>query len=182
VSATNQNPWLSGSTALRPDLLYRLAGFTLLLPPLRARNGDVELLARAFTESFAVRHGDPEVHLDDSAVAMLRQYTWPGNVRELRAVVEHACVICRDATIRSEHVRAALDVHGQGPAATEQSTSSRTPPPHQGAGQTMGLRDVERELISRALDQHGGNVSRAARALQIPRSTLREKIKRYGLR
>jgi two-component system, NtrC family, response regulator AtoC len=173
TSATDRNPWTKDEALLRSDLLYRLAGFTVHLPPLRERIEDIETLGRHFLGLFQSRYeGAPKV-FSSAAMEVLSDHEWPGNVRELRAVVEHACIVSRGSTILEAAVEEALATHRyerQRPAA---ATRVR---------QGQGLRDVERELILSTVEQTGGNISQAARVLDIPRSTLRAKLKRYRTR
>jgi DNA-binding NtrC family response regulator len=175
VSATNRNPWLASSSTMRPDLLYRLAGFTLRLPPLRERTGDIPILARRFVAAFAERYAAPRLHLTQEAVELLDAHQWPGNIRELRVVTEHACIVCHGGAITPADVRSALAArrHGSEPSATRNGALE---PPRPTTGR--GLRDLEREIILGALNANSGNISRTARQLGLPRSTLRAKLKR----
>jgi two-component system, NtrC family, response regulator AtoC len=175
VSATNRNPWLASSSTMRPDLLYRLAGFTLRLPPLRERTGDIPILARRFVAAFAERYGAPRLRLTQEATELLDAHQWPGNIRELRVVTEHACIVSHGGAITPADVRAALGArrHGGEPSAVRNG-AVEAPRPTAG----RGLRDLEREIILSALSANSGNISRTARQLGIPRSTLRAKLKR----
>jgi two-component system, NtrC family, response regulator AtoC len=175
ISATNRNPWLSSCQALRPDLLYRLAGFTLRLPPLRERTGDIPILARHFVAAFRERYGTPQLRLSSEAVELLEAHQWPGNIRELRVVTEHACIVSRGAAITAADVRAALGVHRQ---SAGENAVVRTAPREAELPPSRKLRDLEREIILNALDANEGNISRTAKQLGIPRSTLRAKLKR----
>ncbi|MFO0548601.1 MAG: sigma-54 dependent transcriptional regulator [Polyangiaceae bacterium] len=176
VSATNRLSSLSAAH-LRPDLLYRLAGFTISLPPLRERVHDIETLAREFLQAFSKRHNLDSVDLTEDALELLRGASWPGNVRELRAVLDHAAIVSTAGTLDAEHIRVAL---AQMPRLTRPSI---TPPSEPKVPvQSNSLRDFERDLIVRAWADHGHNLTRAARALDLPRSTLRDKLRKLGLR
>jgi DNA-binding NtrC family response regulator len=176
VSATNRNPWVANSGELRADLAYRLAGFTIRLPPLRERTNDVELLTAHFLESFRERYGTIGIAVSDAAMELLSAHDWPGNVRQLRAVVEHACIVCRGGCIGPGDIRAALGTHAT-PDPCSPPADPGVPEP-QTPGGSGRLRDIERELILKTLEATGGNVSRSAKKLGIPRSTLRSKLKR----
>lgn len=104
VCATNRNL----ETNLRPDLHYRLAGFTISIPPLRERIGDIGVLARTFLSQFTQRHDRGAKRLTDAAIETLRTHDWPGNARELRAVVERAAILSRGVVVESSDVVAAL--------------------------------------------------------------------------
>ncbi len=178
VSATNRG--LSGkSSGLRSDLQYRLSGFTVVLPPLRERVPDIDELAQAFLRAFGARHGVGNLAFTDEARAALRAHPWPGNVRELRAAVEHAAILSSHSTIGTDEIRAVLD---------RQPRSRSTLPPSQRIPSmfpveppTARLRDVERTMIQRAFEENAQNLSKTARQLGIPRSTLRDKLRRYGV-
>lgn len=192
VSATNGG--YTGESPLRPDLFYRLAGFTISLPALRERVEDVPILAIAFLDAFTSRHGLPPLRFSDEAFAVLQQHGWPGNVRELKSFVEHVAIVARgpvvtatdveinlasqprqarpssDRMMAAAPVAVASAVHA-GNAARVQDVP---PPP----SSQLGLRSVERELIVRTFQECGGNLSLTARRLEIPRSTLRDKLRK----
>lgn len=155
----------------RDDLYYRLNGIRLEVPPLRERAGDVELVARHFL-ALANERSRKQVAFSDAAWSQLLAHTWPGNVRELRNVVDRAVALTPDgATAAGE----ALQLRAQGV-----SPGSRGPSgPH-----NAPLRvNEEREAIVRALRQHGGNQSEAARSLDgMKRTTLLYKIKKLDIR
>jgi DNA-binding NtrC family response regulator len=140
----------------REDLYYRLNVVALVLPPLRDRAGDVELLARTFVERIARGYGLPVPDLGPAAREVLRRYGWPGNIRELRNVVERAVVLSPPGTLMVE------------PPGSEAPAS--------GAGQALPfpapLRDVVRNAARAMLDLTGGNKSEAARRLGISRPRL----------
>ncbi|MCB9546939.1 MAG: sigma-54-dependent Fis family transcriptional regulator [Myxococcales bacterium] len=163
----------------RDDLYYRLNVVPLHLPPLRARLDDIPLLVDHILARYAVRLGRTIEGLDTAAMQVLLQYAWPGNIRELENVLERTLLFCDGPVIRRDDLPAELR-EGAGPVA-----ASPAPP----AGVT-GLKDavklttqrLEREMIERALDETGGNVTRAARKLEISRKSLQTKMKELGLR
>jgi DNA-binding NtrC family response regulator len=141
----------------REDLYYRLNVVVLVLPPLRDRAGDVELLARAFVERIARGYGLPVPELGAAAGEALRRYPWPGNIRELRNVLERAVVLSPPGTLEVEKL-------GDGvPAATGSTQTLPFPAP---------LDDVVRTAARAMLDLTGGNKSEAARRLGISRPRL----------
>jgi DNA-binding NtrC family response regulator len=184
VSATHRRSQMTES--VRKDLFFRLAGFTIRLPKLSARPMDLPVLADHFLRSFAARYHREPRRLLDRACDELERHSWPGNVRELRAVVEHAAILAGPAPIEAAHVRMAFDSRLSMPPSTlpppmrlEMSEASNPAPPPR--AEPRSLQEMERELIEQALREHEGNVSRSARTLGIPRSTLRDKLRRYGL-
>jgi DNA-binding NtrC family response regulator len=171
VAATNAD--LAARVAaqeFREDLYYRLAIFTIELPPLRDRREDVAVLASAFLESFARRYDRAVPVLPDETLALLEAHAWPGNVRELRNVVEQSAILCQGKALGPELLPRTLRLE----AAAEPDTI-RIP-------LNMPMKDVEREVIRRTLEANGGNKNRTARILGMSRRALYNKIARYGLR
>ncbi len=155
----------------RRDLYHRLAVLTLRLPPLRERGADVVLLAEHFLEQVCTDYGLPPRSLTDGARAALQTHGWPGNVRELANVLERAALLSDEATLGPE----TLGLSGGPGAAT-------APGPAPGGALRDMLESAERERLLEALRETGGNLSRAATLLQIPRNTLRYRMERHGLR
>ena len=155
----------------RPELYHRLATVVLRLPPLRARGHDVLELARHFLARAAADHGaEPKVLADDACAALLA-YSWPGNVRELANVLERVTLLEDGAVITAPMLD--LPASGGGRAAGE---------PTRWSGLSLGdLRRREREELIEALTQAGGNITRAAAGLGIPRNTLRYRMAKHGL-
>ncbi|MFO0567778.1 MAG: sigma-54 dependent transcriptional regulator [Polyangiaceae bacterium] len=180
VSATNQ-PRTAGG-ALRPDLYFRLAGFEIALPPLRERADDISILARHFLEQFSLRYPDEPRRLTSGSLETLKAHAWPGNVRELRAVVERAAVISSGGELTIATVRSAL-LDRAGSAWNHSSSgtfSIETAPPS--SASYASLPALEKDLILGTYERCGRNVSHAARQLGIPRSTMRDRLRRFGVR
>ena len=155
----------------RPELYHRLATVVLRLPPLRARGRDVLELARHFLARAAADHGVVPKTLADDACAALLAYSWPGNVRELANVLERVTLLEDGAVITAPMLD--LPASGGGRAAEE---------PTRWSGLSLGdLRRREREELIEALTQAGGNITRAAAGLGIPRNTLRYRMAKHGL-
>lgn len=174
LSATNRDPWDPRADRIRSDLTYRIAGFTVRLPALRERGDDIHELAENFLGAFEARHQVTGLRLDPAARELLTAHDWPGNVRELKATLEHAAILAPAGIIEPRHVRNALGVRRRETSA-QPLVGSALPTleePH------AGLRGMERQLIVAAMRQQDGNVSRAARQLGLPRSTLRSKLSR----
>ena len=142
----------------RADLYYRLQVLTITLPPLRERTAELPALAERFLPRGAA--------LTAAARAALVEYPWPGNIRELKNALWRAAILADGAPIAPEHL-------GLG------SLGTPAPGAHPAGART--LEASEREAIERALAATGGNKVRAAQHLGIARSTLNEKLKRYGL-
>uniref|UniRef100_A0A832MIK2 Sigma-54-dependent Fis family transcriptional regulator n=1 Tax=Eiseniibacteriota bacterium TaxID=2212470 RepID=A0A832MIK2_UNCEI len=164
ISATNRDLEKAVQEGtFREDLYYRLNVFTIFLPPLRERKGDIPVLAEHFVKRFARQRGMQPMAISPEAMDALVRYDWPGNVRELENAIERAMVLGRPPALRPED----LPFQVTGPAARP------------GTGT---LESVEREHIIRVLEDNHWNISRSAEILDIDRATLYHKIERYGLR
>jgi DNA-binding NtrC family response regulator len=149
----------------RSDLYFRISTIPLVLPPLRQRPEDIATLARHFLQRFALELGRAEMHLTDEAELSFREYPWPGNIRELRNVIERAVLLSRRDTLTREDLRFDAPL---GPAVVADESN-------------LTLNEVERRHIERVLRQEGGHVDRTAKRLGVPRSTLYQKLKQYGI-
>jgi two-component system, NtrC family, response regulator HydG len=147
----------------REDLYYRLSTFTMEVPPLRSRGGDVALLARHFVGEFNRRFGCTK-RLGAEAVEALERHGWPGNVRELLHTIESAMIVCDGEEIGAEHLR--LPGALAGAAAV---------------GKLGTLDELEREHIRTVLGATGGNRAQTARVLGISERNLYRKLKEQGL-
>ena len=162
VAATNKNlEALVKAGTFRPDLYYRLHIFCIDLPPLRDRREDIPLLVAHFLNKFCMLTSRPVPQISAEALQVLMNHEWPGNVRELENAVERALVVCRGPEIKPADF-------------SFQFQSGGVP-----TGRTLD--DVERVHIERVLRETDHNLSRAARILDIDRTTLYNKLKRYGL-
>jgi DNA-binding NtrC family response regulator len=171
VAATNRDLDEAVKTgAMREDLFYRLNVVQVRLPPLRERGRDVLLLAERFLEHFRRSIGKEVEAFTPEAERRLLSHAWPGNVRELKNVVERGVILCRSDAIGVEHLPAELG-GGAEPASGPVLDPDRI----------LTLEEVEKRHVARALEAKDGNRSQTAIALGISRSTLIEKIKKYGL-
>ncbi len=158
----------------RQDLYYRLSAASLGVPPLRDRREDIPLLARQFLERAAAAHGDGRprpTRLSPHAIEALLGYHWPGNARELEHVIEQAATLAGGEEIELKDIL----LPRQGPGARAPAPSERLP------GLTETIAGIERSLIDSALRRAAGNQARAAQFLGIPRTTLRDKMAKYGM-
>jgi len=168
VAATNRN--LEAAVAdgsFRQDLYYRLNVVHFHLPPLRARTGDIPLLMNAFLQEFATtaRRRPPEV--TPEAWAILERHTWPGNVRELRNAAQRLVVLDSDGRITAEDLSGALQ---RGFDAAPEDPAPR--PVAYARAQDEALHEFRASYVTRLLELHGGNVSRAAVTAGVSRRTL----------
>jgi DNA-binding NtrC family response regulator len=169
VAATNQVPTEAiANGKLREDLFYRLNVFSIHLPPLRDRREDIPLLARNFIEEFNRQDNRQVRGLAAETEKELERYHWPGNVRELRNVIQRAVVISSTGLIGAEHLPD--NVLRPAPAAAPTGGGSVTP-----------IREMERDMILRALEETGQDKRRAAQLLGISLKTLYNKLAKYGI-
>jgi sigma-54 dependent transcriptional regulator, acetoin dehydrogenase operon transcriptional activator AcoR len=158
----------------RRDLYHRISVTRLRVPPLRERDADIELLAERFNRQLAQRHGVPEKRFGAEVMTVLKTYHWPGNVRELRNVIESLVLTCAGTEVAIEDLPA--EILEASPAATDRNSAASPIAP-----EAASLDDFEHVAIKRALETSHGNLTQAARALGISRSTLYRKVQRYHL-
>jgi len=174
----------------RDDLYYRLNVVPLSLPPLRERGDDVPLLVEHIVKKFNQRLSKTVERVSDRAMVQLRAHTWPGNIRELENVLERTILFGSDREIDVDDLPG--EISGASAVGPDDSASHEAPVATEGLevdGETS-LKDivraetsrVERELIAKALDETGGNVTQAAKLLKISRKSLQMKMKEFGLR
>ncbi len=171
LAATNRNldAMVSNGT-FRADLFYRLRIVQLLVPPLRQRDTDIVKLARHFLAAQGVRYGRRDMHLAPEAEKVLCAHHWPGNVRELRNAIEQAVLLASGTEIGAVHFPFCASVAAPAAQAAD-------------AGEDQfNLLGVERELVEKALQRTGWNVTRAAKLLGLSRDTLRYRIEKHRLR
>jgi DNA-binding NtrC family response regulator len=151
----------------REDLYYRLQVMPILLPPLRARQGDVPLLAAFFIDRFNTEFRKKVRGLSPAATQLLEQHGWPGNVRELRNAIE----------------RAMLLAEGDRLEASDLTTLTRSVSPVQFKlpPEGVNIEEVERQLLVQALERSKGNQTQAAQLLGINRDQVRYRIEKFGL-
>jgi two-component system, NtrC family, response regulator AtoC len=169
----------------RSDLYYRLRVVTIDVPPLRARSGDAELLAKYFLAIHERRYGRSGMRFSDRALERIRKHLWPGNVRELRNAVEQAILSTPGDVIGEQNLGLGStnpvnpDVTVRPLEADETADLATGLEPFLPGPGTLD--EVERSLIGRALDQSHGNVTRAAKILGISRDTLRYRIEKHKI-
>ena len=163
------------SGEFREDLYYRLNVFSLTLPPLRERPGDIEIIAHHFL-AHETRDLQQPKRLSDDAIAALLVHRWPGNVRELKNVIERAAILCGDSlVVRAEHLmiqRRTAQPVSNGEARADSAGEIRIP-----CGGKL-LDEIEREAVALTLKITNGNQAAAARLLGISRPTLAKKMRR----
>ena len=172
VTATNKN--LEDSVKdgeFREDLYYRLKVMVIDVPPLRERQEDILPLAKLFLNRNNQEFNKNILGISTEAEKVLLYYSWPGNVRELKNVIERASILCQDNWLGPDHLPLELQMESE---ATHVETESEY-------SADFSLNEMEKRHILHVLKQNKNNKSRTARVLGISRSTLREKLRQYGL-
>ncbi len=162
----------------REDLYYRLNVIPIVLPPLRDREGDVELLARAFLQRCTARGGaDPDraPAFDPATLALLKEYAWPGNVRELHNVIERTAALADGPIICVEHLPERIIAARPDGSPLQEAASYKQ------AKQEV-VRSFERNFLLDLLKRHDWHMSNAAQEAGVDRKTVERMVKRHGLR
>jgi transcriptional regulator with PAS, ATPase and Fis domain len=166
IAMTNRN--LRDEVAagrFRQDLYYRIGVTTVRIPPLRERTGDTDLLVPHFNELLSRRHDLAPKRFDPAVLEAFRHHNWPGNVRELRNVIESLALMSDEPLI----------------TLADLPPDIVPPPAAPSAAPVTSLESLEHKAIEAAIASHSGNLTNAARALGISRTTLYRKMEQYGL-
>jgi PAS domain S-box-containing protein len=165
IAATNKNIRQKiEERNFREDLYYRINVIDIQVPPLRERGGDLDLITDQMLNQHNLINGTHKV-LSDEARAMLKEWHWPGNVRELENAIECAYYLAEGKIIKPEHLQSRIS----------DKTAVET------MNNVMSLKQLEAIAVKNALKYTGGNVTKAAKILDIGRNTLYDKIRLYGL-
>ncbi|KEO72432.1 sigma-54-dependent transcriptional regulator [Anditalea andensis] len=155
-----------GDNAFRQDLLYRINTVEIFLPPLRDRQEDIPLLAEHFLKSYSQKYRKSFKGFKGSAMQLLQRYNWPGNIRELQHAIERAIIMAEGDELDSR------DFFFLSSKPTNDKISNAN---------TLNLDDVEKNVIQKAIDKNGGNISKAAKELGLTRASLYRRLEKYGL-
>jgi transcriptional regulator with PAS, ATPase and Fis domain len=167
ICATNMPLYqMVNENKFRQDLLYRINTVEIALPPLREREEDIEPLVDYFLEVYCKKYKLPKKRITAGTLRRLQKHDWPGNIRELQHAVERA-VILSESNILEPHDFFMDD-------ATDRKDEDFTP-------DNMNLDEVEKMLVRKVIDKHGGNISRAAKELGLTRASLYRRIEKHGL-
>jgi DNA-binding NtrC family response regulator len=168
IAATNRNLMASvREMRFREDLYFRISTFHLRIPPLRERVDDIPVIANSLLRNLASDLAREQQELSRSAETLLKSYSWPGNIRELRNVLERVALTCDNRVIEAQDL--GLSHRASAPMLLSDAEPALT------------LAEMERQHIARVLHEEAGKVAQAAVRLGIPRSTLYQKLKVYGI-
>jgi two-component system response regulator HydG len=180
IMSTSENlTTLIDQGRFRQELYHRISVISLMLPPLRHRGTDVELLAESFRNHYAREFHKSVAGFTRDALEVLQKHDWPGNVRELAAAIQRAVALCNGPRITSNHLAPILN-HGR----QNRAGGSATPRPHLKMGVRPlkeALEEPEKRIIIQALQAFNWNRQETARVLDINRTTLYKKMKKYNL-
>jgi two-component system response regulator HydG len=176
MSTAESLPALIEQGGFRQELYHRIGVISLMLPPLRLRGTDIELLAESFRARHAHESRKAITGFTRDALDILQRHDWPGNVRELEAAVRRAVALCTGPRITSSQLAPIINHHLA-------RAGAGTPPPHLHTRihpLKEALEEPEKRIIIRALRALNWNRQETARVLGINRTTLYKKIKKYG--
>ncbi|MGY4385125.1 DNA-binding NtrC family response regulator [Pedobacter sp. UYP24] len=167
ITATNMplNEMVSKGT-FRQDLLFRINTVELVLPNLAQREEDIILLADHFLNTFSNKYHKNFLSINNKAKDILLNYYWPGNIRELQHVIERAVIMSDGTEITPGDLQLSPQKFGSG-----------SPVPQD----NMGLEEMEKMMVQKAIDKHKGNISRAATELGLTRAALYRRIEKFDL-
>jgi two-component system response regulator HydG len=176
MSSSDNLPSMVEQGRFRQDLYDRISVVCLKLSPLRHRAADIEALAEAFRGRFAREFGKNIIGFTQDALEPLMKYDWPGNIRELKAVIRRGVILCQGTRITSGHVASGLSYSrpSRGGAAPAHLPLAIRP-------LKEALEEPEKRIIIQALQALNWNRQETARVLDINRTTLYKKMKKYGL-
>ena len=149
----------------REDLYYRINTVTLQLPPLRERADEIEPLASLFIDRYAKKYRRDVTGISESAVELLHRCRWSGNVRELQNRIEQAVILAENEVLQSDDFQI-----------NDSELNTMAFPI-----QAESLEDAEEQVIRNAVKKYNGNLTLVAKALNISRPTLYNRLKKYGI-
>jgi DNA-binding NtrC family response regulator len=158
---------LANETKFRKDLVYRINTVEILVPPLRSRNGDIELLAKHFFKFYGKKYFKQDIQLSEKALAKLNDYHYPGNVRELQYIIERAVIMADNDILQPNDLIFSPLESG---LKTENDLESETK-----------LSTIEKQTILRVIEKNNGNITKAAKELGITRTALYRRLSKYEI-
>ena len=167
ICATNMPVYdMVEENTFRQDLLYRINTVEIHLPALRERKDDISLLGDHFVTIYGNKYRKSVKKLSTSTIKKLQKYHWPGNIRELQHAIERAVIMSDDTTLSPED----FFFLNQKPDSMSESEEDQ-----------FNLDEVEKKVIQKAIDMHGGNISKAAKDLGLTRASLYRRLEKHGL-
>ncbi len=181
VAATNKDlRELVQQNRFREDLYYRLNVVPVYLPLLRDRKEDMPLFIDHFLRKYNQEYGRT-LNIDIKARIFLTEYRWPGNVRQLENVIKRLVLLSTGQSVDTEQVKAILDLEGSSVPAVDAEAGAPDAVDAPRERKIVSLDEMERDYLERALEKFGYNISLTAKALEISRKTMHNKLKKYGI-
>ncbi len=165
----------------REDLYYRIAGFPILLPPLRERRGDILLLAETFLKRTSERQGKRVSTLSRASMEAMLLYPWPGNIREIESTIERAVILADGDTIHTRDLPLSVRQYGEVAEGEEKSDDMQEFFDPFKNRTVLPLEEVKKIVVHHALSACRGNISEAAQKLDISRSTMYRFLEIYQI-
>ncbi len=167
ICATNMPIYeMVDEATFRQDLLYRINTVELKLPALRERIDDIPLLADHFVKIYSTKYRKNIKKLASATLSKLKKYHWPGNIRELQHAIERAVIMSEDPSLQPDDF---FFLNHKPDSSGSQASDS------------LNLDEVEKNVIRQAIDQNGGNISKAAKELGLTRASLYRRLEKHGL-
>ncbi len=174
IAATNQNlSKLVDEGTFREDLYYRIHVIPITMPPLRNRKEDIDLLVKHFIDRYNKKNNKKVTGISDEVRSLFLAYSWPGNVRQLENVIEGAMIMAKSDIIQKDNLPKSFNDREKHDVKSSTTLTGRS--------LKDGLKDPEKEIILAALKESNNNRSKAAIKLGINRTTLYNKLKKYGI-
>ena len=161
----------------RDDLYYRLNVFSIVVPPLRARLGSIPALAQHFLSKARKKLNKNITAIDERAIRAMQHYDWPGNIREMQNIIERSSVLAKDDIIRLDNLPT---IFAQTYERCADSEVGRRKVSFK-AERELSVGKAEKNIITRYLEESGGNVSKAARLADMPRRTFYRLLEKHGI-
>ncbi|MEA3469670.1 MAG: sigma-54 dependent transcriptional regulator [Thermodesulfobacteriota bacterium] len=188
ITATHQDlEQLVTEDKFRKDLFFRLNVMPISIPPLKDRKEDISTLANYFIQRLNEEYGSTTQGITPEAIEHLQSYSWPGNVRELRNSIERAMMLEQSPMLSSRYFDLAINSQTQQHGTESDDTITNSPQTPQNnvfftlPPEGISIAEVEKELITQALDRFDGNQTQAAKCLCMSRDTLRYRLKKHGI-
>jgi transcriptional regulator with PAS, ATPase and Fis domain len=176
ISATRRDlAKMMADGSFRDDLYYRLNTFPIVVPPLRERFTDIPLFVQSFIKKFHNLGNGKVKRLSPAVMERLLAYPWPGNVRQLESAIERAVILAEGDIIDEDHLPAEIITVHSGPSG--QNVCAEMDIPDSG----LDLEEVEKRLLTLAMERSGGVIAKAARLLGLTYRTMQYRLDKHGI-
>ena len=168
ISATNKNlPEMIAENTFREDLFYRINLITIQVPALRERRDDIPILVKHFAKQQSIINNIPSIEFSSEAISFLQKLPFPGNIRELKNLIDRTILVSENEIITDQDIK---NQYTEIPGSNQSSMQS-----------ISSLEDMEKQMIIKAMNTYGGNLSKVSIALGITRQALYRRLEKHGL-